>query len=181
MEFRLGNLQIVPVGQRFDLLAAPVLKVFADAPSEDVGVTEIDPSLSDTAAFCEHYGVAMHHAANCVVLEAKRAERTWYAACVVLASTRADVNGVVRKILDARKVSFAPMDAAVSLSAMEYGAITPVGLPADWSILIDAAVAVSDAVIIGSGVRNSKLVVSGAFLSALPHATVVDGLAQPRP
>jgi prolyl-tRNA editing enzyme YbaK/EbsC (Cys-tRNA(Pro) deacylase) len=181
MEINLGNLQFEPIGQHSDLIAAPVLKALANITGADaVGVAEIDPALSDTAAFCEHYRVGMHQAANCVVLEAKRGERTWYAACVLLASTWADVNGVVRKTLDARKVSFAQMEQAVRMSGMEFGASTPVGLPNDWSILIDAAVAESEYVIIGSGIRMSKLAVSGAFLASLPGATVIDGLAQPR-
>ncbi len=181
MDIKLGSLQVGPVGQRLGIVAEPVLRALTESPLiETVGVAEIDPAISDTAAFCEHYNVSMAQAANCVVLEAKRGERTWYAACVVLGSTRADVNGVVRKTLDARKVSFAPMEAAVTHSAMEYGAITPVGLPADWTILIDKAVADSEYVIIGSGLRTSKLAVTGAFLAALPNAMVVEGLAQSR-
>ncbi|MBY8854348.1 hypothetical protein K7G98_41355, partial [Saccharothrix sp. MB29] len=84
-----------------------------------------DASLADTAEFCAHYGVPLSASANCVVVAGKRGDAVRYAACVVLATTRADVNGVVRKRLDARKASFAPMDEAVSLSGMEYGGITP--------------------------------------------------------
>ena len=100
----------------------------------------IDPELADTAAFCARYGVALEDSANCVVIAGRRGGETRYAACVVLATTRADVNGVVRRRLDARKASFAPMDDAVALTGMEYGGITPIGLPADWPILVDAAV-----------------------------------------
>ena len=145
---------------------------------ESVGVVEIDPTLSDTAAFCQHYQVGMHQAANCVVLEAKRADKTWLAACVVLGSTRADVNGLARRTLDARRVSFAPMDQAVSQTHMEYGAITPVGLPSEWTILIDKAVADSEYVIIGSGIRKSKLAIPGSALASLPNAIVLEGLGQ---
>ena len=120
----------------------------------------------------------MNQAANCVVLEAKRADRNWFAACVVFGNTRADVNGLARKTLDARKVSFAPMEQAVAQTGMEYGAITPIGLPSDWSILIDKAVADSNYVIIGSGIRKSKLAVPGSFLASLPNVQVLDGLGQ---
>lgn len=120
----------------------------------------------------------MEQAANCVVLEAKRGEKTWFAACVILGSTRADVNGLARRTFDARKVSFAPMEKAVAETGMEFGAITPVGLPRNWSILIDKAVADSDYVIIGSGIRKSKLAVPGSFLASLPNAQVLDGLGQ---
>ena len=100
---------------------------------------------------------------------------------MVLATTRADVNGLVRRRLDARKASFAAMDVAVVETGMEYGGITPIGLPADWPILVDAAVVAAGDVVIGSGVRRSKLVVPGKALSELPGAEVIDGLAAPVP
>lgn len=171
----------VPALERPDLLAAPVLDLLrADAVlAAAAAVAPIDPELADTAAFCEAYGVAPGESANALVVALRRGERTWYAAVVVLATTRADVNGVVRRHLDARKASFAAMDTAVELTAMEYGGITPVGLPADWPVLIDAAVAQSGPVVVGSGLRRSKLVLAGAALAALPRAEVVAGLAAP--
>lgn len=179
MDIRLGTLEIVPALQHPELVAPKVANALAKATNSDkVGVVEIDPQLSDTAGFCEHYQVRMEQAANCVVLEAKRGEKTWFAACVILGSTRADVNGLARRTLDARKVSFAPMEKAVVETAMEYGAITPVGLPENWSILIDKAVADSEYVIIGSGIRKSKLAVPGSFLASLPNAQVLEGLGQ---
>src|SRR4029078_9411279 len=100
--------------------------------------------------FCEAYGVTLAESANCVIVAGRRGDVTRYAACVVLATTRADVNGVVRRHLDARKASFAPMDDAVRLTGMEYGGITPIGLPADWPILVDAPVAAQPHVMCGS-------------------------------
>ncbi|MDQ1604525.1 MAG: hypothetical protein QOE01_2370, partial [Actinomycetota bacterium] len=94
-------------------------------------------------------------------------------------TTRADVNGVVRRRLAARKASFAPMDQAVEQTGMEYGGITPIGLPPDWPIIIDAAVVAKPLVVVGSGVRRSKIVLPGAALADLPGADVVDGLAAP--
>jgi len=117
--------------------------------------------------------------ANCVVVAGKREGTVRYAACVVLATTRADVNGVVRRQLDVRKASFAPMDDAVDLTGMEYGGITPIGLPASWPILVDARVVETSYVIIGSGVRHSKIALPGAALGLLPNAEVVEGLARP--
>ena len=118
-------------------------------------MAEIDPALADTAEFCAAYGSPMDGSANCVVVAGRRGEDTRYAACLVLASTRADVNGLVRRRLNARKASFAPMDDAVALSGMEYGGITPIGLPEDWPVLVDAGVvAATSAVVIGSGVRT---------------------------
>lgn len=161
-----------------DLVAAPVAKALDSWPStEDVAVAPIDPTLADTAAFCERYGVSLDDSANCVVIAGRRADVTSYAACVVLATMRADVNGVVRRRLGARKASFAPMDDAVRLTAMEFGGITPIGLPAEWPILIDSAVLSRDVVVIGSGIRASKIALPPASLAGLPSAEVVEGLA----
>ncbi len=179
---KFGTLEFVPALERTELLAPPVAAVLQTLPNTNgVGVSEIDPTLSDTAAFCEKYGTGPETAANCVVLEAKREGRSWFAACVVLGSTRADVNGLARRTLDARKVSFAPMPEAVAQTGMEFGAITPVGLPAGWPILVDKAVVNSARVIIGSGVRKSKLLVPGSFLASLPGVQVLENLGQPKP
>jgi prolyl-tRNA editing enzyme YbaK/EbsC (Cys-tRNA(Pro) deacylase) len=155
---------------RLDLLAEPVAKAVGDL---DLQVAEIDPDLADTAAFCERYGVAMEDSANCVVVAARRGGDLRYAAVVVLAIDRADVNGVVRRHLDARKVSFAAQDDAVRLTGMEYGGITPIGLPADWPVLVDENVMRRPFVVIGSGVRRSKLALSGETLIAATGAEIV--------
>jgi prolyl-tRNA editing enzyme YbaK/EbsC (Cys-tRNA(Pro) deacylase) len=165
---------------RTDLLAAPtaaLLGTWSQAGrAVEVEVAEIDPGLSDTAAFCAHYGVGLADTANCVVVAARRGGVTTLAACVVFAASRADINGLVRRHLGARKVSFVPMDTAVAETGMEYGGITPVGLPAGWPILIDRAVAEHPRVVVGSGVRRSKLWLPGSVLTALPEAQVLDGL-----
>jgi prolyl-tRNA editing enzyme YbaK/EbsC (Cys-tRNA(Pro) deacylase) len=179
----MGSLQLDTAQSRPDLLAPPVAKALAVWPAEapvdgdQVLVAPIDPTLADTAAFCEAYGVSPDVSANCVIVAGRRGDVTRYAACIVLATTRADVNGVVRRHLDARKCSFAPMDEAVRLTGMEYGGITPIGLPPDWPILVDARVVATPHVIVGSGVRHSKIAVAGPALGALPGAEVIDGLA----
>ena len=170
----LGKLTFVPVGDAMNLVGGPVRIYIEESGGDGLWVSEIDPDLADTAAFCEHYGIGLDVSANCVVVEAKRADRVWHAACMVLATTRADVNGVVRKHIDARKISFASMDTAVSLTGMEYGGITPVGLPEVWPILIDRNVAHQQRVIIGSGIRGSKLLATSDVLAALPAAEVLD-------
>jgi prolyl-tRNA editing enzyme YbaK/EbsC (Cys-tRNA(Pro) deacylase) len=96
---------------------------------------------------------------------------------LVLATTRADVNGVVRKRLDARKASFAPMEDAVTLTGMEFGGITPIGLPEGWPVFVDRAVLDRDVVVIGSGLRRSKLALPSSALTELPAVEVIDGLA----
>jgi prolyl-tRNA editing enzyme YbaK/EbsC (Cys-tRNA(Pro) deacylase) len=172
----LGRLELVPAAERLDLLADPVSAVIGSVP--EALVTEIDPDLADTAALCDAYDVGMDVSANCVVVAGTRAGVTRYAACVVLATTRADVNGLVRKRLDVRKASFAPMEDAVARSGMEYGGITPVGLPLDWLLLVDEAVVDKPQVVVGSGVRRSKLVLPGAALARLPQAEVLPGLGR---
>lgn len=169
-----GQLVFSPASSNLTLLA----KATADAVStnnfKEAMVSAIDPKLADTAAFCEYYKVGLNVSANCVIVEAKRADRVWYAACIILATTRADINGVVRRYLDARKVSFAHMDKAVLLSGMEYGGITPIGLPGDWDLLVDKSVVDTEYVIIGSGIRGSKMLVPGQLLGSLPHAATLD-------
>lgn len=179
MNINLGTLKFFSPSEKPELMPASVVNaISASSGKEAVGVAEIDPALSDTPAFCAQYKVGMHQGANCVVLEAKRGDKTWFAACVVLATTRADINGLARRTLDARKVSFAPMEQAIAQTGMEYGGITPVGLPSDWTILIDKAVADSEYVIIGSGLRKSKLAVPGSFLAGLPNVQVLEGLGR---
>ena len=177
------TLELVPALARPDLIGVPVLAALrgwaGELPVEEVAVAEIDPALADTAEFCDRYGVAPEESANCVVVAGKRGGGTRFAACVVLATTRADVNGMVRRQLDVRKASFAPTDVAVAETGMEYGGITPIGLPVDWPVLVDGAVAETSRVVVGSGVRRSKLWLPGALLAALPGAAVVDGLARP--
>jgi prolyl-tRNA editing enzyme YbaK/EbsC (Cys-tRNA(Pro) deacylase) len=174
-----GTLEPVPALTALGLVARPVgaaLLALDPSLAPQVGVAEIDPEVADTAAFCERHGSPLERSANCVVVKGKRGSDVRLAACVVLATTRADVNGLVRKRLDVRSASFAPMDEAVELTGMEYGGITPLGLPSDWRVFVDPAVAASDGVVIGAGTRGAKLFLPGAVLAALPHAEVVEGL-----
>lgn len=167
----------MPATQHTDLVAEPVATALASL-SAPVGLLEIDPDLADTAEFCAAYSSPLSASANCVVVAGKRSGHTRYAAVLVLATMRADVNNVVRRRLDVRKASFAPMAEAVELTGMEYGGITPIGLPRDWPILVDQAVADSPELVIGSGLRRSKLLVTGSLLAALPAAEVIEDLAR---
>jgi prolyl-tRNA editing enzyme YbaK/EbsC (Cys-tRNA(Pro) deacylase) len=174
-----GSLTVEPAADRPDLLGDPVAKALETLDGrEQVGVAAIDPELADTAAFCAEYGSPLEASANCVVVAGKRSGEERFAACLVLATTRADVNGIVRRRLDVRKASFAPMDTAVELTGMAYGGITPIGLPAGWPLLIDAAVAALPELVIGSGIRSSKLLVPGPVLATLPNAELIDHLGQ---
>jgi prolyl-tRNA editing enzyme YbaK/EbsC (Cys-tRNA(Pro) deacylase) len=176
-----GTLDWQTASSHPELLASPVALALKSLPADaaaSVRVAEIDPSLADTAAFCEAYEVGLDVSANCVVVAAKLAGggSRQLAACMVLATTRADVNGLVRRHLDARKVSFASMDQAVAETDMAYGGITPLGLPPTWPLLVDAAVDATLEVVIGSGLRTSKLLLPGALLATLPNAEVLENL-----
>ncbi|HZR50621.1 MAG TPA: YbaK/EbsC family protein [Streptosporangiaceae bacterium] len=174
------TLSFTPALDQPQLLAAAVRAALSAWPAAgEVLVAEIDPALADTAAFCERYGVSLEESANCVVIAARRGPDTTYAACMVAATTRADVNGLVRRHLGARKASFAPVADVTEATSMEYGGITPVGLPAGWPVLVDAEVAKTESVVIGSGIRGSKLRLPGRLLAELPGAQVLDGLGIP--
>jgi prolyl-tRNA editing enzyme YbaK/EbsC (Cys-tRNA(Pro) deacylase) len=173
----LGRLRPVPALDRLDLLAPAVASALTGwQHAGEVEVVEIDPELADTAAMSEAYDVPLTAGANCVVVSGRRAGEERVAACVVRADTRADVNNLVKRTLDVRKASFLPMDRAVQETSMEYGGITPLGLPDGWRVLVDEAVLAVEAAIIGSGVRRSKLLVPGRLLGELPGAEVLPGL-----
>lgn len=172
---KLGSLNFSPAREHPELMAPLTAQAATDsAHSDSIWVAPIDVSLADTAAFCGHYDIGLDQSANCVIIETKRGNNLCYAACIILATDRVDVNSTVRKYFDARKASFASMETAVTLTSMEYGGITPLGLPNDWTILIDVSVIDQKMLIIGSGIRASKLAVTPEVLSSLPNAIVMD-------
>jgi prolyl-tRNA editing enzyme YbaK/EbsC (Cys-tRNA(Pro) deacylase) len=176
---RFGTLTLAPALEHPDLLGAPVRDALMDwEHAHEVLVAEIDPDLAETAAMSQAYQTPLDAGANCVVVMGKRAGEERIAACVVRADTRADVNNVVRHQLDVRKCSFLAHERAVEESGMQYGGITPIGLPAGWRVLVDARVGDIGLAVVGSGIRGSKLFVPGRVLVHLPGAEVVDGLAQ---
>lgn len=172
-----GTLDWSPAADRADLLAPPVAAAVRSV--DGALVAPIDPALADTAALCDAYDVALGASANCVVVAATRAGVTTYAAVMVLATHRADINGVVRRHLGARKISFAQREGAVGRTGMEFGGITPIGLPEEWPVLVDDAVVEAGEVVIGSGLRASKVLCTGADLLRLPGAQRL-ALAQPQ-
>lgn len=180
----IGTLSTVVALDHLDLVAEPVAEtlrtVAATEPdlAASVRAVAIDPDLADTEVMTEAFGMSLDLSSNCILVAGKRAGEERVAACVVRATTNADVNHVIKKILDVRKASFWPQERAVEASGMEYGGITPVGVPPQWRLLVDARCAEGWSCI-GSGLRRSKLFVPGGFLAALPGAEVVEGLATP--
>ena len=151
-----------------------------EASLEPLGVTyelyPCDPALADTAQFCAAYGFSPDESANTIVVVGKADPRR-YAACIVLATHRLDVNRAVRDRLGTRKASFAGGDETRELTGMEIGGVTPFGLPDGLPVWIDAAVMTRPRVILGGGSRSWKVISTPALLAALPNAVVVEGLA----
>lgn len=170
-----------PAPDCLDELTRPVADAVrhwrGNVPAEQIVYVDTEPDWADTATFLEHYGPELlDQSANCVVVAGKRGGESALAACVVLSGTRVDVNGVVRRQLGARKASFASMDTATGETGMEYGGITPIGLPGDWPVLVDSAVVDLPYVLVGSGRRRGKLLVPGKAFAELPNAVVLEGL-----
>ncbi|HEU4672718.1 MAG TPA: YbaK/EbsC family protein [Candidatus Limnocylindrales bacterium] len=157
-----------PERDRLDALLAPLGVAYELFPC--------DPALADTAAFTAAYGFDLDDSANTIVVVGKASPRV-YAACVVLAPDRLDVNHAVRDRLGTRKASFASADETRDLTGMEIGGVTPFGLPPDLPIWVDAAVVRRDRIVLGGGSRRFKVIASPAILGALPNAQVADGLA----
>lgn len=171
-----GTLPWQPALDHLELLAPPTADAVRAAGPDwatDCFVAPIAEDLADTAAFCAAYDVPLEVSANCVVVSGRRGETTTLAACLVLATDRADVNKAVRQQLGVRKISFAPMAEATERSQMAYGGITPVGLPSEWPVLVDEAVVDQPWVVVGSGTRGSKLLLPGARLAELASAHVM--------
>ena len=156
------------------------VRAAAAATGGDWREVACDPDLADTAAFCERYGFSPADSANTIVV-ASKGESPVMAACVVLATHRLDVNGVVRRRLGARKVSFAPAELTAEVTGMVMGGVTPFGLPEGLPVWVDAAVMERDEIIVGGGSRSMKLVLPPATLAALAAVEVVEGLARPIP
>jgi prolyl-tRNA editing enzyme YbaK/EbsC (Cys-tRNA(Pro) deacylase) len=141
-------------------------------------IIDIDPDYADTAAFCERYGYSPEISVNCILVAAKTGAEQ-YAACLVLATSRLDVNRTVRRLMGVRKASFATAEQTVALTGMQIGGVTPFALPAGVPLYVDAPVMGIDEIIVGGGGRSTKVLVAPAALAKLPAMTVVDGLGIP--
>lgn len=139
-------------------------------------VLSCDPELADTAVFCEHYGYSLAQSVNTLLIKAKSGG-VRYVACVLLGSTRLDVNHTVRKRLGVRRLSFATGDETRELTGMELGGVTPVALPETLTLWVDAAIMQCDYIILGGGNRSSKIKISPELFLQTPNTEIVEGLA----
>jgi prolyl-tRNA editing enzyme YbaK/EbsC (Cys-tRNA(Pro) deacylase) len=140
---------------------------------------DCDPELADTAAFCEHYNFSLDQSANAILVVGK-GESPKFCCCVVLATTRLDVNKAVCKLLGVKRASFASAEQTKELTGMEIGGVTPYGLPGDLPIYVDAAVMNQSEVVTGGGNRSSKVVLNPQEFKKLPNLQVIKGLAKPK-
>tara|TARA_B100000579_G_scaffold436143_1_gene461234 strand:+ start:1198 stop:1701 length:504 start_codon:yes stop_codon:yes gene_type:complete len=140
-------------------------------------VIEIDPALADTAMFCENYGYPMEHSGNTIIVASKK-EPKLFVACVVLATTRLDVNKCVRKLMGVSKVSFASAEEMKILTGMEIGGVTPFSLPEEMKLYVDSRIMELNWVILGGGGRNQKLKISPDAFHKI-GAEIVENLALP--
>jgi prolyl-tRNA editing enzyme YbaK/EbsC (Cys-tRNA(Pro) deacylase) len=146
------------------------------AAGDSFEVLPCDPALADTVAFCAHYGIPPEESGNTILVATKK-EPKRHAACLVLATTRLDVNHAVRRLLGGQKLSFASGEETTALTGMMMGGVTVFGLPPDLPIYIDGAVMGARTVVVGGGSRSWKIRVAPEVLRRLPNAVVVEGLA----
>ncbi|MGI9334710.1 MAG: YbaK/EbsC family protein [Gammaproteobacteria bacterium] len=156
---------------------ASIAQLLADSRLEHE-ILPCPPELADTNIFCEHYGVPLTRSANTIVVKSKPGER--FVACVLLADSKLAVNRVIRKRLSARKVSFASAEETRTLTGMELGGVTPIGLPQALSLWVDARVMEQPYIVLGGGDRNSKIKVDPAIFNHIPGVEIVPELAEPR-
>jgi len=166
---------------RTDLVSPSVAKLLKEwqgqTPVENILVAEIDPAFAGGSDFCEKYNIPTTEGANCVIVESTRGDVSTIAACVAPVDYRISFNSVVRKALNGRRVSLAPLDKVLQETAMEYGSVTPFGLPTGWPILIDERLISLPRVIVGAGLVHAKLSLPGTALAELTNVKVIRELA----
>jgi prolyl-tRNA editing enzyme YbaK/EbsC (Cys-tRNA(Pro) deacylase) len=138
----------------------------------------IDPAFADTAEFCARYDVPLDRSANTIVVASKKEPRQ-YAACVVLATTRLDVNHAVRRLMGVSRLSFADAEETRALTGMALGGVTLLALPEGLPVYVDARVVAPDWIILGGGSRAAKVRVAPEVVRRLPGVTVAENLARP--
>ena len=149
-----------------------------DALDATYEVLPCDPELADTQVFCAHYGIPLQDSANAIIVASKKEPRQ-YSACLVLATTRLDVNHAVRRLMSVKRLSFASAEQTMELTGMMIGGVTPFALPEGLPLYIDRRVMGRPSVVIGGGSRSCKIRLAPAVLEKLPQAHVVDDLALP--
>ncbi len=159
-----------------DAEVATRVRTSLDALGVPYEVMQIDPDFADTAQFCEKYGIPLDHSANTIIVASKKDPKQ-YCACVVLATTRLDVNHAVKKLMGAPRVSFASADETKALTGMMIGGVTVFALPGDLPLYVDDRIMSLDWVIVGGGGRDTKIRTSPEVFRRMPNTTIVPALA----
>lgn len=172
-----GSLTFVSIDENPGLVGETVFELTRGMGEEQQPlVAEIDPQYMGGKELCEHYGINPDVGASCVIVEVIKSGGVTYAAIVVPVGYRADLNHFVKQHFNAKRVSLAQLDEVLEMTRMEYGSITPIGLPSSWKILIDSRLAKKDEIIVGSGRRISKLLLPLSTLLSVPGVEVVRDL-----
>ena len=158
-------------------LLHPAVADYLDQIGTPYEIVPIDPEYADTAAFCEKYGFPPGQSANTIIIASRRRDPTIYCACVVLATTRLDVNRTVKQLMNVSRVSFANAEQMMELTGMKVGGVTPFGLPDDLPLYIDSRIMALDWIILGSGGREAKMKISPDVYKKVPSATTIENLA----
>lgn len=175
------KLQFTPLVENQHLVPAGIYRLtemLAPEQHAQIGVAEIDPAFADGLLLSKEYDVPLEMELNCLAVEGVRNEQKRYAALVLPYGKRANTGSVVKQLLNAKKVSFAPLDFVMQATDMEFGSITPLGLPDDWLVLVDSSLVDRDQVIIGGGLVQSKIMLPTELLLSLPNVQMVEGLAK---
>jgi len=174
------SLEFKPIEEANDLVSNSVLQFSKQFPEAlKPLVAEISPEFMGGKELCEHYGIDPRDGANCVIVEAVKGDTKNCVAIVVPVGYRADLNGFVRKHLDVKRVSLAPLEEVIEKTGMEYGSITPFGLPESWKILIDSRIMNKEKIICGGGKQKSKLFVQTKVFGQMKNVDVIDELSKP--
>ena len=81
---------------------------------------------------------------------------------------------LLRKHLGRSRITMATEDEVLAVTGYRIGTVGPFGLPNQLRVLIDASVMLEEEVSIGSGMRNTAVILKSADLHhALKHADVV--------
>lgn len=175
---KIGNLEFSPLKENKSIIAENVLNFFINSDLiDEIKVAEIDEQFIGGVELCEHYNIDKSQGANCLVVEGVRGESKTYCALIVPVGYKYNMSNIVRKEIGARIVSVANLEATLNITKMEYGSITPFGIPNNWLTFIDPLVLINEYIIMGSGLKKSKILIPSNILLSLPNSKILKGLA----
>jgi len=154
----------------------PKIRQFIESSKLEFEVMDCNPELADTYIFCKEYGIDLEDSVNTIVVKTKTGELK-YAVCALLATTKLDINKMIRKKLGARKVSFATIEETAKLTEMDIGGVTPLTLPSNLPLWVDSRVMQRNSIVLGGGNRSSKIKISPKIFQQTLNTEIVEGLA----